>query len=217
MTGVHSSSSPTSVRISRVLPWPRSPSSTMSWPASSGALDLGEHRLVEADDPGEAHLARRRRPDQVVAQLGLDGLVGVARRAQPAERRGGRGGSRRHGGKLRLSVPATQRASAYGVGGLYGWHCTGGTGRNLIVTRAPVLAIDIGGTKLAAGLVDTEGQLLRAGPGAHAGRRSVGRAVAAGCRADGLRRPGGASPTACRASASGAAGRCAGPRPRCRR
>ena len=34
-------------------------------------------------------------------------------------------------------------------------------GGNLIVTRAPVLAIDIGGTKLAAGLVDTEGQLLR--------------------------------------------------------
>src|SRR5260370_11945895 len=33
MTGVHSSSSPTRVRISRVLPWPRSPSRMMSCPA----------------------------------------------------------------------------------------------------------------------------------------------------------------------------------------
>ena len=41
MTGVHSSSSPTIVRSSRVLPWPRSPSSTTSWPASRARSSCG--------------------------------------------------------------------------------------------------------------------------------------------------------------------------------
>src|SRR5690242_11297605 len=41
MTGVHSSSRPTMVRSNRVLPWPRSPSSTMSWPASSARSTCG--------------------------------------------------------------------------------------------------------------------------------------------------------------------------------
>ena len=30
----------------RVLAWPRSPSMIMSWPASQGVLDLGDHRVV---------------------------------------------------------------------------------------------------------------------------------------------------------------------------
>ena len=41
ITGVHSSSSPAMVRRMRVLPWPRSPSNTTSWPASSERSSCG--------------------------------------------------------------------------------------------------------------------------------------------------------------------------------
>ena len=61
MTGVHSSSSPTRVRISRVLPWPRSPSSTMSWPASSARSSSGTTVSSNPTIPGNGSTPARSR------------------------------------------------------------------------------------------------------------------------------------------------------------
>ena len=78
------------VRISRVLPWPRSPSSTRSWPASSARSTSGQHRLVVAEEAGEGRLAGGQPGQQVVAHLGLDRAVLVAAVAQLAEGLDGR-------------------------------------------------------------------------------------------------------------------------------
>ena len=51
MIGIHSSSSPTSVRIRRVLPWPRSPRSTMSC-RRAAPLDLGTTVSSKPTMPG---------------------------------------------------------------------------------------------------------------------------------------------------------------------
>ena len=58
-TGVHSSSSPTRVRISRVLPWPRSPSSTRSCPASRARSSWGSTVSSKPTMPGKRGLAGR--------------------------------------------------------------------------------------------------------------------------------------------------------------
>src|SRR3954452_20492983 len=52
MTGVHSSSSPMSVRISRVFPCPRSPSSTRSCPASNARSSCGSTVSSNPTMPG---------------------------------------------------------------------------------------------------------------------------------------------------------------------
>ena len=49
------------------------------------ALEVGQDGVVEADDAGETGLAGAQPGEQVVADLGLDGAVDVAARAQLAE------------------------------------------------------------------------------------------------------------------------------------
>ena len=49
------------------------------------ALERGQHRVVEADEPGEQLPTGGERGEQVVAELLLDGAVGEAGRAQGAE------------------------------------------------------------------------------------------------------------------------------------
>ena len=71
ITGVHSSSRPTMVRSSRVLPWPRSPSSTTSWPASSARSSCGSTVLSNPTMPGHGFAPLTQRGQQVVADLGL--------------------------------------------------------------------------------------------------------------------------------------------------
>src|SRR6478609_7729159 len=61
MTGVHSSSSATSERRSRVLPWPRSPSSTMSWPAISARSTCGITVSANPWRPGHGSIPSRSR------------------------------------------------------------------------------------------------------------------------------------------------------------
>src|SRR4051794_23889374 len=53
MTGVHSSRSPTIVRMRRVLPWPRSPSSTTSCPASRARSRSGSTVSSKPTTPGK--------------------------------------------------------------------------------------------------------------------------------------------------------------------
>ena len=79
-TGVHSSSRPTRVRMRRVLPWPRSPSSTRSCPAMRARSTSGSDGVLEADDAGEAGLAAAEAGEQVGADLGLDRPVAWPRR-----------------------------------------------------------------------------------------------------------------------------------------
>jgi hypothetical protein len=43
-----------------------------------GALELGQHGVVEADDAGERGLARSKSEEEVLAELGLDGARAVA-------------------------------------------------------------------------------------------------------------------------------------------
>ena len=57
----------------------------MSWPDRMRVLDLGQHGLVEADDPGEHALAALELPDEVLADLGLDGTRRVTRLSQLAD------------------------------------------------------------------------------------------------------------------------------------
>ena len=77
-TGIHSSSSVLSVRMSRVLPWPRSPSSTRSCPASSALSSCGQHGVVEADDAGEGRVTGAEAGEEVLADLLLDRARAVA-------------------------------------------------------------------------------------------------------------------------------------------
>ena len=85
MTGVHSSSRPTSVRSSRVLPWPRSPSSTTSWPASSARSSCGMTVRLEAVQAGPGVAALAQGVEQVLAQLLAQRLLLVAALAELAE------------------------------------------------------------------------------------------------------------------------------------
>ena len=87
MTGVHSSSSPTRVRIRRVLPCPRSPSSTRSWPASSARSTSGITVSSKPTMPGRLRLPGGQPGDEVLAQLGLDAAVLMPGRAQLGDRR----------------------------------------------------------------------------------------------------------------------------------
>nr|BFE72514.1 hypothetical protein GCM10020092_058150 [Actinoplanes digitatis] len=57
----------------------------MSWLSEQGALDLGQHGVVVADDAGEARHAPAQAVEQVVAQLRLHGAEDVAARAERAE------------------------------------------------------------------------------------------------------------------------------------
>ena len=68
-----------------------------------GPLDLGQHRVVEAEDAGEGGLAGGQARQQVGAHLDLDGPVDVAAVAEVAQRRRGRSRSRgsRHLSTLR--------------------------------------------------------------------------------------------------------------------
>ena len=98
MTGVHSSSSSTRVRISRVLPWPRSPEQHDVVTREQRTFQLWDDRVVEADDPRERVDAGPQADQQVVADLLLDGPVDVPGGAQCAEGRqqvGGRRGDSR--------------------------------------------------------------------------------------------------------------------------
>ena len=61
MYGDHSSSSPPMVRISRVLPWPRSPSRTMSCPASSARWTSGSTLSSKPTMPGKGFSPARSR------------------------------------------------------------------------------------------------------------------------------------------------------------
>ena len=67
ITGVHSSSRPTRVRISRVLPWPRSPSSTRSWPASSARSTSGTTVSSKPTMPGSVGSPAAQPGEQVLA------------------------------------------------------------------------------------------------------------------------------------------------------
>src|SRR3954451_8522160 len=60
MTGGHSSRSPTSVRSSRVLPWPRSPSSTTSCPAISARSSWGMTVSSKPCSPGQGSRPSRK-------------------------------------------------------------------------------------------------------------------------------------------------------------
>ena len=63
------------MRISRVLPWPRSPSSTTSWPASSARSSAGSTVSSKPTMPWKRGSPAAQRLEQVLADLGLDGAV----------------------------------------------------------------------------------------------------------------------------------------------
>ena len=83
--GSHSSSSPIRVRMSRVFPWPRSPEQHEVVAGEEGALQLGQHGVVESDDAGKAVLATSHAVEHVLADLGLHGPIAVAARRQVTE------------------------------------------------------------------------------------------------------------------------------------
>ena len=108
MTGDHSSSRPTRLRSRRVLPWPRSPRSTTSWPASRARSSWGM-TLPEAVQPGPRVVAGRQRAEQVVADLGAHGPGDVPGGAQLAD--GGRGGTVTH--RITIRRHAAGRSSDF--------------------------------------------------------------------------------------------------------
>ena len=72
MIGIHSSSSPVSERIMRVLACPRSPRKITSWPGEQGVLELRHHGVLVAGHAVEQRLARRDLLDRVLTNLLLD-------------------------------------------------------------------------------------------------------------------------------------------------
>ena len=96
-TGVHSSSRPTRVRIRRVLPWPRSPRSTTSCPASRARSRSGRTVSSKPTMPGNGSSPAREPGEQVGPDLLLDRAVHVARCAQRAQGAGEVGRSVREG------------------------------------------------------------------------------------------------------------------------
>ena len=72
-TGVHSSSRPTSVRIRRVLPWPRSPSRTRSWPAMRARSTSGSTVSSKPTMPGRLGSPRPRRASRLARISALTG------------------------------------------------------------------------------------------------------------------------------------------------
>ena len=86
-----SSSSCTRDRASRVLAWPRSPSSTKSWPGKDGVLDGRDDALAVAHDAREHRLVRGECREEVGAQLLLDAPRPVPAGTQGAEGHGAGG------------------------------------------------------------------------------------------------------------------------------
>ena len=93
MTGVHSSSRPTRVRSSRVLPWPRSPSSTTSWPAISARSSCGMTVSSKPCSPGHGSRPSRSAASRLSRISCAQGLLDVAGGAELADGAdvGGRG------------------------------------------------------------------------------------------------------------------------------
>src|SRR5690606_22937961 len=93
ITGVHSSSNPTSVRANRVLPCPRAPSSTTSWPASDARSSCGTTVSENPTMPGHGSRPAR----NAVSRLSLISALTVrgrypAARNSPAVRGRSTGG-----------------------------------------------------------------------------------------------------------------------------
>ena len=76
---------PTRVRSSRVLPWPRSPSSTTSWPAISARSSCGMTVSSKPCRPGHGSRPSRERGEQVVADLVAQRLLLVPGGAELAD------------------------------------------------------------------------------------------------------------------------------------
>ena len=115
ITGVHSSSRPTIVRSSRVLPWPRSPSSTTSWPAIRARSSCGMTVSSKPCSPGHGSRPSRSAASRL-SRISSRRVSGhVAGGAQLADgRRLGCGGSRSHSLTL-LSRPTTGHVSVIGA------------------------------------------------------------------------------------------------------
>src|SRR3954452_10688972 len=91
-TGVHSSSRPTSVRISRVLPWPRSPSSTRSWPAMSARSTSGSTVSSNPTIPGRLGSPRPSRASRLSRISAFTGRnIAPPARSSPRVRGAGEG------------------------------------------------------------------------------------------------------------------------------
>ena len=82
-TGLHSSSSVIRVRISRVLPCPRSPSSTRSWPASRAPSSIGSTVSSKPTMPGNAGSPLRSRSSRLarISSLTVRGRYPLSRNA----------------------------------------------------------------------------------------------------------------------------------------
>ena len=87
MTGVHSSSRPASVRISRVLPWPRSPSRTRSCPASRARSSCGSTVSSKPTMPGNGSRPARSAASRLSRISVLDAARCAVRRTRAARRR----------------------------------------------------------------------------------------------------------------------------------
>ena len=73
------------MRSSRVLPWPRSPSSTMSWPASSARSSCGITVISKPCRPGHGSRPSRRASSRFSRSSSRRVFWPVAALAQPAE------------------------------------------------------------------------------------------------------------------------------------
>ena len=82
ITGVHSSSRPTRLRSSRVLPWPRSPSRTTSCPASSARSSCGITVVSKPWMPGQGSSPARELRQEVLAHFDAQRLLQVPGCAQ---------------------------------------------------------------------------------------------------------------------------------------
>ncbi len=98
MTGVHSSSRPTMVRSSRVLPWPALAQQDDVVAGDQGPLELRDDGGLEAVEARPRVAALGQGAEEVVADLGAQGLGDVAGGAELADgrRSGSRGGSGGH-------------------------------------------------------------------------------------------------------------------------
>src|SRR5688572_26679578 len=99
-TGLHSSSSSTRVRISRVLPWPRSPSSTRSCPASRARSSAGSTLSSKPTIPGNRVCPERSRSTRFarISALTVRGCAAAGSAARKAPRVVGRVMLRRYDG-----------------------------------------------------------------------------------------------------------------------